>query len=97
MAETYKDYTTIQRVLDEQGYIILCSADPTLGKVAPSTGYVIEGEHVVHHHGGRCKGAKMVCIGEATLEEWLEQTSKFFPKYDNSCRPDAIFIKVVAE
>lgn len=80
----------LQRILDEQGYIILCTKIPDCW-----VGMVINGFHVT----GRSKtDSQVVVVGLATRDEALSQAKRFLPGAGPLDDYGAVaFVKVVAE
>lgn len=74
---------TKQTILENQGFIVLGHVDPT--KV-PKAGEVLYYD-----------GDQVVVIGEATKEEYIKQTNRFFPLIDTRIISETKFIKIVAE
>ena len=95
-ADEHSDDSTLinppcQRILDEQGYLIMCSPDyeHNIGDVLPygfsgGAGY------------SRVPGP-VVVIGQSTLQEWIDQATRFRGYPPRHWPPGSRFYKVAAE
>ena len=81
-----------QRMLDEQGYIVLC------GNVARKAGEVIEKVWHDYDTDEDCIHAKFGVIGPATREEFIRQVQHYYGEFPKGIMDDrCYFCKVAAE
>lgn len=82
-----------QFAMEEQGFCVVAC---TFG-IAPERGEALPAGMVRIINQGDTVNVQLLCVGQASREEWVDQLKKYYPQGDTDAQPDWSYIKVVAE